>query len=82
VSQYRIYQLNKSDRIMSGAMADCANDVAAFAWARTILDGNARAEIWQDARCVGYVAGTTISRSSLLPNSSVTPGHWLTAVAS
>lgn len=79
LSHYRIYQLDRAGRITSGAMADCTNDIAAFAWAKTVLDGDARAEIWQDARCAGYVAGATISRSLVVANSSVTPGQWLAA---
>jgi len=77
MTSYRIYMLNPKGRVLTGADADCANDEAAFAWARTTLGDDARAEIWQGARCVGHISGAEFAAITLRPHSSVTPGQWL-----
>jgi hypothetical protein len=60
MAHYRIYMLDHANRIVTGSDADCATDEAALAWAATTLGTDARAEIWQGARCLGHVANVSI----------------------
>jgi hypothetical protein len=60
MTHYRIYMLDRKDRIVSGSDVDCPNDESALAWAATTLGTDARAEIWQRARCLGRVANVSI----------------------
>jgi hypothetical protein len=61
VANYRIYMLNRADRIASAADADCANDMAAFARAAATLGNDGAAEVWEGRRCVGQIRGQVIS---------------------
>jgi len=60
MAYYRIYMLDHKNRIITGSDADCANDAAALAWAATTLGTDARAEVWQRARCLGRVSNVSI----------------------
>ena len=60
MAYYRIYMLDHKHRIVTGSDADCANDQAALGWAATTLGTDARAEVWEGARCLGRVSNVSI----------------------
>jgi hypothetical protein len=74
---YRIYMLNRNGLVLTGSDETCENDEAAVAWARTTVGDDARAEIWQDARCVGHISGAAVLSGTPAPHSSATPGRRL-----
>jgi hypothetical protein len=61
VAAYRIYVLNRADRIASAVDADCETDTAAFTYAAATLGNDSAAEIWQGRRCVGQLRRGVIS---------------------
>jgi hypothetical protein len=62
VAFYRIYFLDSSGRIESATEADCDSDDAALSAAKCQLEADARAEVWQLARCLGQVHGGQLTR--------------------
>ena len=52
---YRIYLLNTERRITSVHEAEFPDDDAALLEAKSVIDGQAGAEVWSLARLVGYV---------------------------
>ena len=55
MTDYRIYPLDDRGRLVSSFGANCRDDAAACAYARTALKEGAQAEVWSGARCVGRV---------------------------
>jgi len=43
-----------------GSDADCRDDEVALAWATITLGSDARAEVWQAARCLGRVSSFSV----------------------
>ena len=56
MTNYRIYMLDRTGRVVTGSDADCRDDATALGWAATTLGTDVRAEIWQGTRCVGRVS--------------------------
>ncbi len=56
---YRIYLLNTKRRITSVREAEFPDDDAALMEAKSVIDGQAGAEVWSLARLVGYVPSSS-----------------------
>ena len=52
---YRIYLMNTERHIRGVKIAECAGDDAAFTEAASMIGPHAGAEVWEDARLVGYL---------------------------
>lgn len=68
---YRIYQLDRGGRILSGSYADCSTDADAYALAESMLGVTDQAEIWLGTRRVGQIAPPLVAPG---PQPTVQPG--------
>ncbi len=57
MTEYRIYLLDGSGRIVKAYDETCDRDAGAFEAARGILPAGGEAEVWQGTRCLGRVSG-------------------------
>ena len=59
MAEYRLYELDAADRIVSGHSVRCMSDRAALAAARRLAErATAAVEVWQSTRCLGSVTAS------------------------
>jgi len=59
MAEYRLYQLDQTDHIVSGYWLECSSDHAAMAAACRLAERALPVEVWQQTRRVGRIKAPT-----------------------